>query len=86
MGRRQSAGPEAARRDWRALARYMLYPAAALALLAALLFLYGRVDEFLAEDSRFTLAAPPADGGESPALRIEGAVYTPRARIVDAFA
>ena len=83
MGRKQ---PEAARRDWRTLARYTFYSAAVLTLLVAVLFVYSRVDGFLAEDSRFRLAAPSAESGESRALRIEGAVHTSRAKIIDASA
>jgi cell division protein FtsQ len=86
MGRKQGAGQVTARHNWRALLRYALYSAAVLALLAAALFLYSRVDEFLAADSRFRLAAPSSESGESPAVRIEGTTYTPRARIIDAFA
>ncbi len=86
MGRKKGARQEAAGRNWRTPLRYTLYSAAVLALLAGVLFLYSRVDGFFAEDSRFRLAEPSGESGESPALRIEGAVYTPRARIAGAFA
>ena len=86
MGRKTGAGQEPARRNWRSPGlRYALASTAALALLVAVLFLWSRADAFLAEDSRFRLAEPSAQSGESPALRIEGVVYTPRARIVETF-
>jgi cell division protein FtsQ len=85
MGRKTGAGQEPARRNWRAGLRYALASAAILALLVVVLFLWSRADAFLAEDSRFRLAEPSTQSGESPALRIEGVVYTPRARIVETF-
>ncbi|MFB3776361.1 MAG: cell division protein FtsQ/DivIB [Bryobacteraceae bacterium] len=66
--------------------RYGLVSAAVLALVAAALFLWSRADAFLAENERFRLAEPSSQNGESPALRIEGVVYTRRAKIVETFA
>ncbi len=86
MGRKQSSGQEPSLQNRRAVVRYALYSAAVLALLAAALFVYSQVDQFLAENSRFRLEGPSAENGEIPALRIEGVVYTSRAKIVDAFA
>jgi cell division protein FtsQ len=86
MGRRQGAGQESAVRNWRVWLRHALISAAVLAVLVVVLFLWSRADAFLAEDLRFRLAEPSAQGGESPSLRIEGVVYTPRARIVETFA
>ncbi len=66
--------------------RYALYSTAVLALLTTILFVYSRVDGFLAESARFRLDGPAAETGESPAFRIEGVTYTSRAKIIDAFA
>ena len=85
MGRKQNPEREPAWRAWRAGLRYALYSAAALLLAVVALYVYSRVDQFLAGDPRFRLAEPPSDGGESPALRIEGAVYASRAQILNAF-
>ena len=86
MGRKQNAEADAKRRGWRTGVRYALYSAAALALVIAALAVYSTVDQFLASDPRFLLAGAAADGGESPALRIEGAEFTARGRIMGAFA
>ncbi len=85
MGRKQNAEREPAWRTWRAGLRYALYSAAVLLLAIVALYVYSRVDQFLAGDPRFRLAEPPSDGGESPALRIEGVVYASRAQILNAF-
>jgi cell division protein FtsQ len=84
MSRRQSSEREPGRHDWRGWLRYSSYSAAALLLLASAMFLYARMDLLLASDPRFTLAEPSADG-ESPALRIVGALHTPRAAILRVF-
>jgi cell division protein FtsQ len=65
--------------------RYALYSAAVLLLAIVALYVYTRVDEFLAGDPRFRLAEPSSDGGESPALQIEGAVHASRAQIMNVF-
>jgi cell division protein FtsQ len=84
MSRRPISEREPGRRDWRGWLRYSSYSAAVLLLLAGAMFLFARMDLLLASDPRFTLAEPSADG-ESPALRIVGALYTPRAAIVGVF-
>ncbi len=86
MARKQSAGQETTGRDWRTGVRYALLSLLLLATMAAALFLWSRADAFLAEDVRFRLAEPSKETGESTALRIEGAVYAPRQKIVEAFA
>lgn len=85
MGRKQNPEREPARRTWRAGLRYALYSAAVLLLAIVALYVYSRVDQFLADDPRFRLAELPADASESPALRIEGAVHASRAQILNAF-
>ena len=84
MGRKQNGGQEPAR-DWRTAARYALYSAVSLAVVIAALFVYGRIDQQLAENPRFALAAPAGEGGESETLRIDGATYTSRERINGVF-
>ena len=84
MSRKQDSDREPGRHDWRGWLRYSSYSAAILLLLASAMFLYARMDQFLAGDPRFTLAAPSADG-ESTALRIVGALHTPRAAIFQVF-
>lgn len=85
MGRKQNPEREPAWRTWRAGLRYALYSAAVLLLAIVALYVYSRVDQFLAGDPRFRLAEPPSDASESPALRIEGAVYASRIQILNAF-
>jgi cell division protein FtsQ len=85
MGRKQEPEQQAKRRRLRPGFRYALYSATFLLLAVAALFVYSRVDQFLASDPRFRLAEPPAEGGESPALQIEGVVYASRATILSAF-
>ena len=85
MGRKQNPERQAAWRTWRAGLRYALYSAAVLLLAIVALYVYGRVDQFLADDPRFRLAEPPSDASESPALRIEGAEHASRAQILNAF-
>jgi cell division protein FtsQ len=85
MGRQPNPEREPRQRPWRIGLRYALYSAAILLLAVAALYLYSRVDEFLAADPRFRLAEPPADGGENPALRIEGVVHASRDKILNAF-
>jgi cell division protein FtsQ len=82
MGRKQNPEREPA---WRAGLRYALYSAAVLLLAVVALYVYSRVDQFLAADPRFRLAEPSPDASESPALRIEGAVHASRAQILNAF-
>jgi len=84
VSRKQDPERGLGRHDWRAWMRYSSYSAAVLLLLASALFLYARMDQLLASDPEFTLAGPSADG-ESPALRIAGALYTPRAAILKVF-
>jgi len=84
MGRKQTSGQEPAG-NLRTGLRYALYSVASLSILIAALFLYSRIDQQLAENPRFRLAGPAEEGGESAALKIEGATYTSHARIVRVF-
>jgi cell division protein FtsQ len=84
MSRKQTSEREPGLHDWRGWLRYSSYSAAILLLLASAMFLYARMDQLLAGDPRFTLAEPSADG-ESSALRIVGALHTPRAAIFKVF-
>jgi cell division protein FtsQ len=84
MSRKQDPDREPGRHDWRGWLRYSSYSAAVLLLLASAMFLYARMDHMLASAPRFTLAGPDADG-ESPAVRVVGALYTPRAAIFQVF-
>jgi cell division protein FtsQ len=49
------------------------------------LILFGHIERFLISDTRFTLAAPPEYGEESPSLRIEGLQHTARGRVLSVF-
>ncbi len=84
MGRKQTGGPRPAR-DWRRGLRYAAYSVASLAAVVGALVAYNRVDQQLAENPRFRLAGSLEEGGESAALRIHGANYTPRDRITRVF-
>ncbi|RPI19445.1 MAG: FtsQ-type POTRA domain-containing protein, partial [Acidobacteriales bacterium] len=86
MGRKRENGQSPERGKWRTRIAYAAYGAAVLALVVAGLVVYNRVDQLLAEDPRFRLAEPSADGGDRPALRIEGAAYTSHQKIIDTFA
>jgi cell division protein FtsQ len=54
-------------------------------MLAGALFVYARADQLLASSPRFQLQPLSAEG-ESGSLRIEGAVHTPKTKIMDVFA
>jgi cell division protein FtsQ len=56
MGRKQNPERGPAWRAWRAGLRYALYSAAVLLLAIVALYVYSRVDQFLADDPRFPLA------------------------------
>jgi cell division protein FtsQ len=86
MGRKRDNGSSPERGKWRTPIVYAAYGAAVLTLVVAGLVVYNRVNQFLAEDPRFRLAEPSTDGGDRPALRIEGAAYTSRQKIIDTFA
>ena len=86
MGKKRDNGQSPQGIKWRTGLVYAAYGSVALGLVIAGLFVYNRVDQFLAENPRFRLAETPPDGGDSPALRIEGAVYASRQKIIDVFA
>lgn len=69
-----------------ALARYTLAALLGVALLAAGVGGYRKVDGLLRTDSRFHLPPGAEPGEESPNLRLEGAVYTPRDKVFQVFA
>jgi cell division protein FtsQ len=66
--------------------RYIWTTVAAVLVFVAAMFCLFKVDRFLADSARFTFAGPPEEGDPNPGLRIEGAEYTPRAKVVQAFA
>jgi cell division protein FtsQ len=85
MGRRkepESGGGARGRLLW---LRYGALLAAVLAALAALPWLYFRLDEFLATDERFALAPADPDSGVS-GLDLAGVRYASRDRILAVFA
>ncbi len=86
MGKRQNSAGEATTRDWRRALRYVFFVLAALVLIVTGLYAYGRVDQFLAEDPHFRLAAPPPGMSESPAVHITGATHVSHARVAGVFA
>jgi cell division protein FtsQ len=66
--------------------RYGLLAALLLGFAVAALYAGFRVDDFLATDSRFLFAGPPASGEPSPSLRIEGVVHASPEDVARAFA
>jgi cell division protein FtsQ len=84
MSRKRDPNRELGRHDWRLWLRYSSYSGAILLLLASAMFLYARMDQLLAGDPRLTLAEPSVNG-ESTALRIVGALHTPRAEVLKVF-
>jgi len=75
----------AARRSFSPRTRLLILTAGLLLLALALVAALYQLDRFLASSPPFVLAGSPEPGADSN-LRVEGAVYAPRHRLVRAFA
>lgn len=85
MSRKQSLETENAGRGWFTYAVYVLASAVFVLAAAVAIFIYSRVDQFLASDPRFRLDGPSEHAG-GPGLHVDGVVHASRAKIVNAFA
>jgi cell division protein FtsQ len=82
MARKTDPQREASQRGW---LRYALASAAVLLLAAMLLVGWARLDLILAASSKFVLDDPTA-GGDVSSVRITGAQYAPKQRVLGVFA
>jgi cell division protein FtsQ len=85
MGRKQVFQTQADTRSWRTYLRYVSASVAAVFLAIAGVFLYHRLDQFLANSPRFRLALPSGDADNAQGLRIHGLVHASRERVVNVF-
>lgn len=84
MARKQNAESAPRGRNWAAVFRHVTIAAGILALAVAGLYVYYRVDQFLATDPRFRLK-DAAMSGEDAGIRIEGVVHASHHRVLSVF-
>ncbi|HSB17523.1 MAG TPA: FtsQ-type POTRA domain-containing protein [Bryobacteraceae bacterium] len=85
MARKQNAESVPRSRNWGAVFRHVTVAAGILALAVLGLYVYYRVDQFLATDPRFRLK-DTAESGQDSGIRIEGVAHASRARVLAMFA
>ncbi len=85
MARKQNAESAPRSRNWGAVFRHVTVAAGILALAVLGLYVYYRVDQFLATDPRFRLK-DTAESGQDSGIRIEGVAHASRARVLAVFA
>jgi cell division protein FtsQ len=83
MARKQTT--EKRGENFRTVRRTLLVWTSVSVAIVAALYSWQHVERFLLRDSRFTLAAPPDLGDESPNIRIEGVKYTSRSSVGEVF-
>jgi cell division protein FtsQ len=86
MGRKQVSESESKGRGWCTQIRYSLVPAAVVVSALFGIFLYYRLEQFLAIDPRFRLTGPSEQAEEHSSLQTEGIVYASRDKVVNVFA
>jgi cell division protein FtsQ len=85
MARKQNAESEPRGRNWGAVFRHVTVAAGILALAVLGLYVYYRVDQFLATDPRFRLKDAVETGADA-GIRIEGLAHASHARVLALFA
>ncbi len=86
MARKQNTDQSSAGRNWRATLRYGVAVASILLLAILGIWIFNRVDQFLAGDPRFQLRETSEDGVRNAGIQIEGARHASRPRILSVFA
>lgn len=86
MARKQNTEQSPTGRNWRATLRYGIAVASILLLAILGIWIFNRVDQFLAGDPRFQLRETSEDGARNAGIQIEGARHASRSRILSAFA
>lgn len=86
MARKQNTEQSPTGRNWRATLRYGAAVASILLLAILGIWIFNRVDQFLAGDPRFQLRETSDDGARNTGIQIEGARHASRSRILSAFA
>lgn len=76
--------PEAVRKFWMH-SRYWVVLISVGAFCIAAMYIFGRVEQFMISNARFTFAGPPDPGEQIAGFETEGIVHASRERIVQAF-